>query len=49
MDEECSAHWEMRNKKKLVKNLKRREHLEDVVLDGRIMLELLLRKLGGKV
>jgi hypothetical protein len=33
----------------LVGNLKGREHSEDLGIDGRIILEWILRKLGGKV
>jgi len=32
-----------------LENLKERDHLEDLCTDGRIILELIIRKQGGKV
>jgi hypothetical protein len=33
----------------LSENLKRRDHLEDLDVDGKIILELMLGKYGGKM
>jgi hypothetical protein len=43
----CRMHGEMRNT--YMENLKVRDHSEDLGVDGKVILEGILRKLGGKV
>jgi hypothetical protein len=40
----CSTHRELRNAYKMVENLKRIDHSEDLGVDGKIILEWTLRK-----
>jgi len=49
MGETCSTHGREKHTIFLLENLKGRDHLEDAGADGKIILERILGKEGGKV